>query len=622
MPEDLGLQEAIDAITQGQQSRARDLITRLLQANPENPTYWLWMSAVVETKKECIFCLKKVLQLDPDNRLAKKGLVLLDEVTPQETTVRPLVKRKWETVQFEIPLASQKSYKTRDEFKKILKRFGMLLVLFFSLVYLTYFFMFGGSSARAPLTVTPVLWTVKPTATLLPTNTPYFHTSTPTFTGPAPLWMLLEATYTPTPLYVNTPHPISEAYQAGLRAMQAADFSSMLQFMQQASHVEPQSADLHYYIGEAYRLMGIFDKALAAYEQAITIDADFAPAYLGKAHVQLLLNPTTEVLDNLKQALVLDPYLAEAYLVLAEYYLSSNNAESALRELTRVENLLPHSPLLYLYRAQAYLLLGQYTPAMEAAVISNHLDLTLLPTYRVLGEAYLWNSEASKAVEVLHIYTTYVDDDAFAWYLLGRSLHQEKKLQQALDAFERALSLDETLEDAYLYRGLTYIGLGEGQKAVNDLYYALRLNPDSFYVNLEFAHALFVAGRAEDALGQINHALTLAEDTAQKIKTYFLRAQIYEQLGETFSAIRDWQEVLDLISSLPKDIKMSGEEQIAREHLFMLLPKTPTFTPTKVTTQPINSLTATFSFPRMTNISPPETIATRQILKPSPTITP
>ena len=59
MPEDVMLKEAIEAIRQGQQSRARDLLTRLLRADSNNAGYWIWMSAVVESEREQIFCLKK-----------------------------------------------------------------------------------------------------------------------------------------------------------------------------------------------------------------------------------------------------------------------------------------------------------------------------------------------------------------------------------------------------------------------------------------------------------------------------------------------------------------------------------------------------------------------------------
>ena len=48
-----------------------------------------------------------------------------------------------------------------------------------------------------------------PTYTLTPTainETPFLPTAQPTFAGVPPLWAWLEATYTPTPVYVNTPH--------------------------------------------------------------------------------------------------------------------------------------------------------------------------------------------------------------------------------------------------------------------------------------------------------------------------------------------------------------------------------------------------------------------------------
>ena len=55
--------------------------------------------------------------------------------------------------------------------------------------------------------------THRPTATNSPTPTdtvpPSLRTPTPTFLGPTPLWMFLDKTYTPTPLYVVTQHPIT-----------------------------------------------------------------------------------------------------------------------------------------------------------------------------------------------------------------------------------------------------------------------------------------------------------------------------------------------------------------------------------------------------------------------------
>ena len=38
--------------------------------------------------------------------------------------------------------------------------------------------------------------------------------------------MFLPETYTPVPIYVNTPHPVTEAYRAGLTAYEKSDWPS------------------------------------------------------------------------------------------------------------------------------------------------------------------------------------------------------------------------------------------------------------------------------------------------------------------------------------------------------------------------------------------------------------
>jgi Tfp pilus assembly protein PilF len=73
MTEDRMLQEAINAIDNGQLSRARDLLTRLLRQDQSNTAYWLYMSAVVETEKERTFCLENDLKYDPGNKTGVQG---------------------------------------------------------------------------------------------------------------------------------------------------------------------------------------------------------------------------------------------------------------------------------------------------------------------------------------------------------------------------------------------------------------------------------------------------------------------------------------------------------------------------------------------------------------------
>ena len=79
MEEDKRFTLAKFAIEQGDRFQARDLLASLLKDDPDNIEYWLLMSTVVESQKERVYCLKKVLTLDPINPDARLGMILFGD---------------------------------------------------------------------------------------------------------------------------------------------------------------------------------------------------------------------------------------------------------------------------------------------------------------------------------------------------------------------------------------------------------------------------------------------------------------------------------------------------------------------------------------------------------------
>ena len=628
MSDDVMLQEAIEAVSRGQRQRAKDLFTRLLRVNQSNPTYWLWMSSLVDTPKERRYCLQNVLKLEPNHEGAKRGLVMMGVIPPSDE-IKPArnFRRKWTITETQAPS------KTKTQFvleKKSWRTWGYagLGVLLIGLLLLGFFGSrnrVGALAERTTLTIRPV--TPRPTATLLPTNTPRMLTPTPTFFGPTPLWMLLEATYTPTPIYVETPHPISEAYRAGLRALQAGNLAAMLQYMQQAVKVEPQAADANYYIGEAYRFMEDFEKALEAYETAIEVNPGFAPGYLGRARALLALNSKEDVQEDLDKAIELDPFLAEAYLDRAIYWLQNEDPEASLEDLASFEELQPESPLLFLYRAQANLELGDYANALEEANQAHDLDITLLPAYLTLGKANIYTGNLRKAIEFLKTYLLYEKKDADAWAYLGSALFETGKSDQALEALDKAIELNDTLSEAYLYRGFIYLEMEEGQTAVNDFFTARQLDPDSFAASLGMGRALWLAGRINDSVRQIGSSMDLAQSDSQLAEAYYWRAEIFAEVKNLPAAAKDWQALLDL----PEEAVPAKWRNEAQDNLLALTPSptpsptnTPSPTPTQTATATQTATPTRTPTPKPTNTSKPASpspTATKSP-QPSPTRTP
>lgn len=598
MSDDVMLQEAIDAIKQGQRRRARDLLTRLLRADQQSPVYWLWMSSVVDTVKEQIYCLQQVQRFDPENAAAKRGLALVGALS-SERTVSPMppIRRNWQVDVEEEPPQGIRALWANPALRLVV--FVGIGIVVFGLI-LGGIFGFGRRAA-SPVAARPTRTPgAPPTFTLTPTlikTDSNIATPTPTFIGQMPLWMLLEATYTPTPEYVNTPHPISEAYRLAQRASARHDLEAALGFYKDASQNEPDAPDIHYHIGEVERLRGNYEAALVAYDQAILIDPDFAPAYLGKTRSRLAVEPELDVGEDLNQAVEKDPNLVEAYLELVRYYLSIDDIAAAEEMLAIGEQNLPDSPLLHLYRAQYALQVGEYEAALEDAQEAHQRDITLIPAYKVLGQAAVINEDYETAVDVLSTYVKYEDDDPIGWLLLGQAhlnisgpehlyakfLETEdtdRDFEAALEAFDQALELDEENSDIYFYRGLAYLALDEGQQAVNEFFLARKVAENSFEVSLLLGRALVVADRMEDGMGQIEATLRLVETDEQQAAWLVIHAQAAETLGRRADALSDWKALLEL----PEGAVLESWIDMAQSRIAILASPTPTLTPTTTPT--------------------------------------
>jgi tetratricopeptide (TPR) repeat protein len=300
--------------------------------------------------------------------------------------------------------------------------------------------------------------------------------------------------------------------------------------------------------------------------------------------------PKKEIEANLKQAITLDPNLADAHIDYAGYLIQQSQAKDALDELKKAEEIAPYLPLIYVYRSQADLSLGLKSEALQAAQQAYDMDTTLLPAYRALADANYAMENFDKAQKLLDTYLQYVTDDLQAWLMAGRiHLAEGKNYQAALDDFTHVIALDKRFEEAYYYRGETYLALEQGQKAVNDFAAALQFNQKSFDYNLEFGHALLLADRGLDAYHALQVAEKLALDDQQKASVYYWQALSLEKLGNPSAAIAVWKSLLNL----PKQAVSADWIKTAQTHLLTLNPPTQTQTLTSTNKPPTVTVTPT-----------------------------
>jgi tetratricopeptide (TPR) repeat protein len=607
-PEETMFHEAMSAVEAGERARARDLFTRLLKIRQDNPEYWLWMSSIVETQRERQYCLNEVIRLDPKNAAARRGLMIAGVMDADETQVVPrkIQQRNWESVLLggetpEKALAASSLRLTIALAVGLVVLIGIVVVGVLAANRPTYGVVYVTEEPTAKVSVTP-----EPTASV----GPLAKGPTATPAGPAALSALLKATYTPTPLYVNTPHAISEAYRIAMRAYARSEWESVKQNMVQVVTAQPEAADLLFYIGEADRFQKNYTEALSFYNQALAVNANFAPAYLGRARVKLAVDPSArkEPLADLQMAIQKDPAYGEAYLSLSAILIDDGKYQDAMDQLKLGENALNGSPLLAMYRAQALVGLGKPEEAIQQAQLANKADITLLPVYRTLAEAYLANQQTPAALEALSTYLAYVKDDAAAYVMQAGAYQVNGNVDAALKAYDLALAIDKNLTDIYQNRGTLHYQRQEYDLALTDFQTALRNDKKNYAVSMMLGKAFFQTGVYGNAYNQFEICNGLATTPQQKAEVLYWRGQSLELLNYIEPALRDYKALM----LLKPDVADPAWISLAATKAVSLV--TPTRTPVTPTVTNTRMPTAT--------VTPSRTPAPTQTRVPSSTVTP
>ncbi len=76
-------QRGIAAAKAGQKEAARQLLQQAIKLEPNNESAWLWMTSIATDTREKLFCLKKLLEINPQNATALQALKALG-ITPEK----------------------------------------------------------------------------------------------------------------------------------------------------------------------------------------------------------------------------------------------------------------------------------------------------------------------------------------------------------------------------------------------------------------------------------------------------------------------------------------------------------------------------------------------------------
>jgi tetratricopeptide (TPR) repeat protein len=576
------LTEAIAAARAGDRARARELLTRLLRSDSSNADYWIWMSAVVDSERESIYCLESALKLDPTNRAALRGLVVLGARKPEQGELAAAARMPRRHVA--APVTAGPSPRARFNWRLIgASILGLALIAGVATAGISLIRPRGVAVANtlppatSTSTVTPTANT--PTNTPLPVSTRIFRTPIPTELAGTPLAFFVALTPTPTPITGATPHPDIEAYQIGLDALARGEYELAISMMDQVIQFDPNVPDPYYLRGEAYRLFDQPGNAITSFGRSISVDPNYAPGYLGRGRIVLRNEPNGPLPEDFRRAIELDPTLIEAYLEIGSYY-APRRTWAAIDDLFQgAIDRGVNPPIFYIRLGEAQLNRGEYQEALDNAIEGSAADSTILEGYLLVGRAYIALEAYSDAVYPLLTYTAYQPDDPYGWATLGVAQLGTRDFDASLASLNRALEINSRYAPAFLARGQLMLERGDYLGGLNDLLSARRFGPASFELYLSMARAQYLLGSYVEALREANQALSSTADRRQRADVYAVRALVYEATIPPLinDAITNWEWVLSLEEARPE------VRALAEEHLSVLLggpTLTPTLTPT------------------------------------------
>ena len=257
---------------------------------------------------------------------------------------------------------------------------------------------------------------------------------------------------------------ITEAYHdKGKADLDDKRYTEAIAAFQQAIRLDADLADnplksplenthIHAHLGAAYIGIKAYQNAVAALQNAIALDPDLVDAHYNLGHAYIAQGHSDEAIPHLERAIAIAPNLKRAHYNLARAHQESGNLEAATDAVTDTLRLDPN-----------------YQPAHDLAA-------TLKQALYDSGITHVNAERYSEAVTVFQSAITLDSDFTTAHYNLGLTFLKMESYPRAVDALQKTITLDPRHVAAHHSLALAYLGQQELGKARDTARAALKLD--------------------------------------------------------------------------------------------------------------------------------------------------
>jgi tetratricopeptide (TPR) repeat protein len=281
-------------------------------------------------------------------------------------------------------------------------------------------------------------------------------------------------------------------------------------YVNEAIHLNADLSPVQVVLGRIHAMRGNIDLAFAAFERALSIDPNDAIAHQAMAGVYARQGRFEDAEASYKKAIALDP---DRVTILSSY-------ANFLSEQTRFDESI-----------QQYRKIIRLAPDNYAALVNMASVLTDAGDISAAIVMY------ERAIEIRPSYMGYSN--------LGTVYTRVERYDNAVDAYLKAIELDDTDWLAWGNLAFTYYYMGEDASLINETFEraislaedARQNSPRDAYVHSDLALYYARTGREELALERVETAMALGEENGE----------ILLAAAETFEDIRQRDRAIELL---------------------------------------------------------------------------
>ena len=273
----------------------------------------------------------------------------------------------------------------------------------------------------------------------------------------------------------------------------------------------PSDHKLYAERASAYYEMEGYDEAIADMANALRLDSNNVEYHYLLADVYLDYYKSQQAITTMERAVEIDPQNITSLLKLAEFQLILKQHEPSLKTINKVLKLSPHNADAYLFMGMNFERTGDDARAINSYQSAIENDPNLSEVHMKLGQ--LFAKSGNKIADRYFDNAIAADpNNVVTLYAKAEYLHNNDRLDEALEVLKEAVLKDNQYVDAYFRAGVIYLEKDSLQKAYDQFNIVVQNDPSSpkgFYYR---GFAAELKGELAKAKSDYEQALAYAPD--------------------------------------------------------------------------------------------------------------